>query len=121
MVVGMSPVFSANTCQCHDCANPDGYKMEKPAGPVTCQWTEKELHPLRTCTRCCFSFPCRSRFSGSAEPSQAPLSHPPTAHSMHHAQLRTDITISVIAELPSKEKKQQKNPNKQKTSPEQQQ
>lgn len=117
LVVVMSPVFSPNTCQCHDRTNPDGYKMEKPAGPVTCQWTEKELHPLRTCARCSFSFPCRSRFSGSAEASQAPLSYPPTAHSMHHAQLSTDISISVIAELSDKEKNNKKKAMNKKQAP----
>lgn len=82
--------------------------MEKPAGLATFQYTEKELPPLRTCARCCFSFPCRSWFPGSAEPSQAPLSHPPTAHSMHHAQLCTDISISVIAERSGKKNPKQK-------------
>lgn len=47
----------------------------------------------------CCSFPCRSGLSGTAEPSLAPLSHPPTAHSMPHAQLGRGISTTVVAKL----------------------
>lgn len=109
---------SALTSQSRGCTKPEGYKMVKPAGLAPCQYSEKELHPLRTCARCCLSFPCRTRFPGSAEPSQAPLSHPPTAHSMHHAQLRHLKQTSQSAELSGKKKTK---PGNKKTNPKQQQ
>lgn len=42
--------------------------------------------------------------AGAGSLAKAPLSHPPTAYSMHHAQLSTDTSISVIAELSGKKK-----------------
>lgn len=54
---------------------------------------------VRTVHGSCCSLPCRTGLSGTTEPSLAPLSCPPTVHSMPHAQLSRGISTTVVAKL----------------------